>query len=320
MALSVYVYFNSQKTFEAKFKNIDGLPKGAQVTALGVPIGKVIGTKPTKDGIKVIIKITNKSLLFPVPGSQLTITSFRPNQGRILEIVPPSQKLSEDKALIIQEPITTESWLAASLDLLEDLKSFSQEAIKYVSPENFEKVRLAFQNALEALDKTVVNLQKHEEDLAALESNLGEKANQANALLVRLYRSIESLNKVVSSENFKTSLRGDLNDFSKNLGAISANIVTPKFTNDLANFKTQILDHLNQINALLTKADSRINDPELLESIMDFNNHVSNLNAFYEELNKKDIRKIVKEAVKNAREITTKASRGFTRKAPTKQN
>ena len=47
----------------------------------------------------------------------------------------------ENKAWIIKEPITTESWFYASLDILDGIKQFSESAIKVVTPENFNKAR-----------------------------------------------------------------------------------------------------------------------------------------------------------------------------------
>src|SRR3990167_1209437 len=93
LVLGIYIYFNPEETFEAKFKNIDGLPKGAPVTALGVKVGEVVRTRSISDGVIVTVKITNKSFLKPLPGSQLTITSFRPSQGRVLEISAPDENI-----------------------------------------------------------------------------------------------------------------------------------------------------------------------------------------------------------------------------------
>ena len=114
----IYSYFNSQKIFEAKFKNIDGLPIGAKVTALGTRIGEIIKAKPVNDGVIVTVRITNKYFAGPEPGSQLVITSFRPGQGRVLEVIPPGTELPENKAWIIKEPVTADNWLQASLDFL----------------------------------------------------------------------------------------------------------------------------------------------------------------------------------------------------------
>ena len=68
IGVSTYTYYNSQRTFEAKFKNIDGLPKGAKVTFLGVKIGEVIRTRPDHDGVIVTVRITNKKVPNPKAG------------------------------------------------------------------------------------------------------------------------------------------------------------------------------------------------------------------------------------------------------------
>ena len=177
IGVSAYVYHNSQRTFEAKFKNIDGLPKGAAVTALGVKVGEVIKTRATHEGVIVTIKITNKSVPVPMAGSQLTITSFRPAQGRVLEIVPQESKLNETKAWIIQEPITTESWLHASLDLAERLKSFSETIIKHVTPENFEAARTTFSRASQSLTQTTGHLIEYESNLINLKNKISNKSS-----------------------------------------------------------------------------------------------------------------------------------------------
>src|SRR3989338_7494487 len=106
----IYIYFNPEETFQAKFKNIDGLPTGAAVTALGVRIGEVLRTKSVGDGVIVTVRITNKSVPKPPSGSQLAITSFRPGQGRVLEVIPADQVLAEDRELIIPAPLPHETW------------------------------------------------------------------------------------------------------------------------------------------------------------------------------------------------------------------
>ena len=301
---SIYVHENSERTFQAKFKNIDGLPQGAKVTALGVKVGEVIKTKPSHDGIIVTVRITHKSFPIPEAGSQLTITSFRPNQGRVLEIVSPSSKLSETKAWIIQEPITTDSWLHASLDLLDGLKNFSQTIIKYVTPANFEKVRSAFIEASESLNQTANNLRKYEESLANAKEKFSSSTHEANLLLLELTRPISSLNKIITDKDITTSLKTELPDLTKNLTLISQNISKPEFTQNITNFKTKVLDSLNQINASLVSYDQMITNPELKKKIKNFNGHVSNLNTFYDNLNKQDLRKL-KVAASKAREITS---------------
>lgn len=308
ISVGVYAYCSSQRTFEAKFKNIDGLPKGAPVTALGVKIGEVVRTKPTKDGIIVTVKITNKSVSNPQAGSQLTITSFSPNQGRVLEIIPPNSEVNDTTAFIVQEPITTESWLHASLNLLEGLKSFSQFAVQYVTPENFEKLRSAFSEASESLRLTVNNLLQYEATLASVKQGFVRKSDEANKLLKRLQKPINSLNEIVNDKNLPRSLKNDLAGFSKNLNSISVNIADPNFINNINNFKVGILDHLNQVSASLIAEDQNIKDPELQQKLKTFNEHLVNLNTFYNSLNEKDVKKITKAGVKKARETVTRAS------------
>jgi predicted translin family RNA/ssDNA-binding protein len=304
LVVGVYIYFNPEETFEAKFKNIDGLPKGAPVTALGVKIGEVIKTKSTEDGVLVTVRITNKSLLKPPPGSRLAITSFRPNQGRVLEIVPSDENLGE-KAYIIQEPITNESWLHASLDILDNLKEVSGQIIKYVTPENFEKARTAFSRASESLNETANNLLGHESDLINMKQKLAKKTSDANELLVRLRSPIASLNKVINNKNITTSFKGDLMEFSDNLTKISQNISKPEVINDIKAFKTDILNHLNEVNDSLTLVSNDLVNSDLSKNLMDFNTHVEKLNAFYDEVNKKDLEKPVKDLARKARETTT---------------
>lgn len=307
IAIGVYTYYTSQKTFQAKFKNIDGLPKGAEVTALGVKVGEVIRAKPISDGILVTIRIKNKSYE-PEPGSQLTITSFRPNQGRILEIIPPKSELPETKAWIVQEPITTESWLHASLELLDNLKSFSQYLIAYVTPENFEAARTAFSRASESLSETAGKIQSYNENLLELKNSLAAKGSEANALLIKLQKPINSLNKVINDKKMTSSFKGQLDEFSDRLNSISQNITKADFYTNLSSFKTNILDQLNQINASLIANNQKIKGQPFSQKLKSFNEHLTNLNQFYDSLNENDIKKIAKDSVKKAKEATIKAS------------
>lgn len=303
----VFVYRNSQRTFEAKFKNIDGLPVGAQVTALGVPVGKVIKTRPYKDGIIVTIRITNKRIQNPVPGSQLTITSFRPGRGRVLEIIPPQEDLSDDKSFIVQEPITTDSWLNAALDLLDGLKYFSNAVIKQVTPENFQRTRLAFSRASESLNQIADKLAQYESTLSSVKDKFATRASEANALLMRLQEPVASLNKIVDDKNLPESLKHDLEQFSQNLSDITANITKEDFVQNAIAYKTMILNVLNDINSSLVEADEQIKDPVLKEKIRSFNEHLVNLNARNEMISVEDINNLRK-VVKNAKELTVKAS------------
>lgn len=304
--VSILLYYNSQRTFQAKFKNIDGLPIGAQVTALGVKVGEVIRTKADNDGIVVTIRITNKKFESPAPGSQLAITSFRPNQGRVLEVVPPKDDLSEAKSWLVQEPITTESWLHASIELLEGLKSFSNVIIKNLTPENFTVVRQSFSSASESLNQIANRLVEYESNLVKVKEKLSVKANEANTLLLGLQGPIKSLNKIINDKELVSSL-DDLNGFSKNLAVISKDITSEDFLNNLTNRKTMILARLNQINASLIKADKELTNSDLKQNIKTFNEHITNLNTFNEMIQAEDIKK-VKQIVKEARDITTKAS------------
>ena len=300
----VYAYQLSGKTFEAKFKNIDGLPKGAQVSFLGVKVGEVTKTKAVKDGVIVTIRIKKKDFT-PMPGYELTITSFRPGHGRVLEIIPPASELPDTKSWIVQEPITTESWLHAGLELLDGLKSFSETVMKYITPENFEKARKYFSTASELLNQTVTNLYDYNVNLIEIKDKLSDKTSEVNKLLIQLQKPINSLNTIITDKNLTATFKDELGGITNNLNKISNSITKPEFVEDVKTFKTGILDYLNEINSSLTLGDEMIKAPELLKKIKTFNIHVSNLNNFYDSLNKKDIGKIAKESVKKAREVTT---------------
>lgn len=305
LILGIYVYLNPEETFVAKFKNIDGLPTGAPVTALGVKIGEVIKTKSVSDGVLVTVRIINKSISKPPKGSQLSITSFRPNQGRVLEIVPSGDVSSSEKALIIQEPITNETWLYSSIELLDGLKTFSEHVIKQVTPENFEKVRLALSIASESLNETANNLLEHESDLISVKQKLDKKAEGANALLVRLKKPIASLNKVLSDKNLSINFKNDLAKISDDLTRISEGISDPKTLTNLKNFKTDILNHLNDVNVSLNSTSDSVQNSTLSKNLMEFNSNLQDLNTLYEEVSKKDVAKMAKKTAKQAREVTT---------------
>lgn len=303
IGVSCYVYYNSQRTFEAKFKNIDGLPKGASVTALGVKIGEVIRTRPTNDGIIVTVRITNKSASKPQGGSELSITSFRPGHGRVLEVIPPSVELPETEAWIVEEPITTENWLNASLELLEGLKNFSSAIIKYVTPENFELARSAFSEASDVLKQTVIRLWEHESNLINLKKDFSAKAEETNQLLLEVQKPISALNEIINDKKITTAFKSELSGFSNNLAAISKNITSNEFLTNLSLFKSKILDNLNEINASLTSLDKSVTDSEIKQKLKSFNLHLTNLNAFYDRLKNQDVQKI-KLSLKKAREAT----------------
>ena len=320
--VSIFAYCNSQRTFEAKFKNIDGLPVGAQVTALGVEVGNVVKTRPYKDGVIVTIKIKNKKIGMPPPGSYLTITSFRPNQGRVLEIIPPKDELSDSKALIVQEPITTESWLHASFDLLEGLKNFSEVVIKTFTHENFEKVRLSFQRASESLNQTAEKLGTYEKTLISVKNNLASGANEANVLLIRVQKPLASLNRIIGDKNLPEALKGDLNKFSQDLDEITRDISGEDFVQNIAIYKTMILEALNRVNSSLIEADRDVTDPVLKQKIKTYSEHLANLNSFHEMITPEDIRNI-SNVIKNAKEVTIQASKSteeLNKKFESKQN
>ena len=305
LVLGVYIYVNPEETFEAKFKNIDGLPKGAPVAVLGVKIGEVVKVKPVRDGVLVTVRMFDKSVSKPPPGSQLVITSFRPNQGRVLEIISPGENPDTNKAYIIQEPIASESWMHASLELLDRLKEFSGQLVKYATPENFEKVRISFSRASESLNETANNLLEHESDLISMKHKLTKKTTEANAVLIQLRKPIADLNKVINDKDITTFFKGDFKELSGSLAKISENISNPKVVRDLKSFKTDILNHLNEVNASLTSGSEGLANSELSKNLMDFNAHIEKLNIFYDELNKKNIRKVVKDTAKKAKEVTT---------------
>jgi archaellum component FlaC len=94
-------------------------------------------------------------------------------------------------------------------------------------------------------------------------------------------------------------------EFSDNLTKISQNISKPEVINDIKAFKTDILNHLNEVNDSLTLVSNDLVNSDLSKNLMDFNTHVEKLNAFYDEVNKKDLEKPVKDLARKARETTT---------------
>lgn len=307
IGVCIFVIYNSQRTFEAKFKNIDGLPIGAQVTALGVRVGEVVRTKTTDDGVIVTVRITNSKFGRPEPGSLLTITSFRPNQGRVLEIIPAGEKLDDSKSWIIQEPVTNESWLSASIELLDGLKHFSETVVKHITPENTKKTREAVSKASESLNETATFLVENGRRLTELRDKITSKANETNALLVRLQKPLKLLNEVINDKELSTLLKGDLRDFSQNLTSISDNITSEKFLNDVTLFKTNILDRLNSLSTTLSRLDVGVKDPLLKQNIKDYTKSLENLNALYEMIKPEDIQEL-RQVAKSAREVTTELS------------
>lgn len=308
IATGIFVYRNSQRTFEAKFKNIDGLPIGAPVTALGVKVGEVIRTRPLDDGVSVTIKITNMAIPKPPPGSLLTITSLKPAQARTLEIIPPDFEATETKAWLVREPITTESWLHASLELLDGLKRFSEATLKVFTPENLKKARTSISAASDTLSDTAENMRKYEEELASITKRLSLKADEANRLVNNLQHSLASLNTIMENKDIAKNLKDNLETFSANVAEISMTVSKPDFISSVSDVKTMIIDQLNQANSVLADARKNIKDPALLENIKNFNSYVTRLNEFYKELDGKEAGKFMRDKVSKGKELATKAS------------
>lgn len=309
-AITSYIFYNSQKTFEAVFKHVDGLPKGAPVTALGVKVGEVIRTKPTKDGIKVTVRITRKSFSRPEGGSQLAITSFRPGQGRVLEIIPTNEKLAETKAWIIQEPITAESWWHASIDILDGLENFSKVAIKQVTPENFTKVRTVLKGTSESLNHTAEHLSDYQDTLSSLEQNISSHSNEASMLLKKLEKSINHSDKNSKIEKTKEEIKNDLSDFSDDLSEISANVKDAKFSKELKSYKTNFQEYLVDVNESLIGESKKIADPEFKENYKSFNKTISDINSSLSKINlSEEKRNAIKSAISKLKELTTKTAK-----------
>lgn len=304
IVLTVIVHSNSRQVLKAKFKNIDGLPKGAPVTALGVRVGEVIKTKSTNDGVIVTIKITNKSFQNLQKTSELTITSFQPGHGRILEIIPFHGEFTESEAFLVQEPITTESWLHAALDLLEGLKIFSQAVMKHLTPENFNSVRTALKHATESLNKTTDKLSEYEANLINIRERFSKRTEEAYELIVMLKKPIESLNQIISNKGISGSQGRDLSGFVKNVQQISLDIASPDFLTNIKSKKIEILQDLNTVNTTLQTLDKKVLNSMLLQNIKEFNEHITNLNSFYSNLSEKDLKKIVRESINEARKTT----------------
>lgn len=309
VAVGVCVFYNSQRTFEAKFENIDGLPNGAPVTALGVRVGKVVKTTPVEDGIIVKIRITNNSFPYPPPGSKLAITSFRPGQGRLLEVIPPEEKLDKDTAWLVKEPVTSESWLHASLELVENLQDISKTIIKNVTPENLSKVRILIAQTSDTLEDMANSLRTYERNLDFITKRLSIKVDEANQLVNNLRNLLDSLNNLVKNDKLVSSLKGDVKTFSDKVAVIGEAIKTPDFKMTVEEFKTNILDHLNELSTTLTDAGKSIQESDIKQDIANFNEHVNNLNIFYDNVLKHDVKTITKESVEKAREAVTNASK-----------
>ena len=305
LAIGGFVIYNSGNTFQAKFKNIDGLPVGAPVTALGIDVGEVARTIPVNDGVIVTVKTKNKSFPKLPPGSQLTITTFGAGQGKVLEVIPPNEALDDNAAWIVQEPITTESWIHASVELFDEMQKFSEFIIRKFTPENFDKMRSSFSEASESLEQTVQNLKQHQQKLTDLKEDLATKANDANQLLVQLQKPIAELNSIISDKGLASNFKGGFDEFSENLDKLSKNITDPKVVTNIKSFKSQVLNNLNEINTSLSALDETVTDPELTTKLKDFNQHVKKLNQFYEGLDNEKVTENVKKSVEVTKELTT---------------
>lgn len=310
LVISIYIFYNSQKTFEAVFKNVDGLPKGAPVTALGVKIGEVVRAKPIKDGIKVTVRITRKSFPRPEAGSQLTITSFRPGQGRVLEIIPPEKKLVENKAWIVQEPITAESWLYASIDILNGLEKFSQSAIKTVTPENFDKARGLLSGASKNLNNTANHLAKYEENLVSLEKNVSSRSAEGEALLKRIQRSLGGITRNLKSIDNEANVKERFSAFSEKLVSVGEHMKDEKLSDDLKECKNTVQEYLVDVNESLIDESKKIADSEFKNNHHDFNRALVKGNAALDKVNlDEEKRNRIKTAAAQLKEITTEAAK-----------
>lgn len=307
---TIYSFNSSKRIFQAKFTNVEGLPLGASVTALGVRIGEVVRTDPDKDnGVIVTVKITNKSVPIPPPGSRITITSFKPGAGNNLEIIYPSESESNNKAWLVQEPISLENWLFCSFEILEGLKKYSQKTIEYLTPENITKIRKVAKNTSDTLRDTADALTIYENNLSIFQKKLSLKGEQAKLLLNNLKGSISSLNDIVNDEEFIENFKEGAGDLTKDLNTISVSLQDSKSMEDRKKFKENILDKLNQISIYSTSAKDKVSNPKLKQNIVKFNNHIKNLNDFYETLNEKDIKTVTKNSVAQAKENSIKINK-----------
>ena len=303
LCLGISVFSSAEKTFEAKFKNIDGLPKGAPVTALGVKIGEVVKTRTIKDGIIVNVKITNTTFPKPEAGSQLAITSFRPNQGRVIEIISPDKIADENKAWIIKEPITTESWFYASLDILDGIKQFSESAIKVVTPENFNKARTTISMISGSVQETANRFAEHEGDLISLKRKLEVKASEANTLLVRLKEPINKLNELIYIDGNVGETKKDLRDFTGLVASISTNVSDNDFVTMIKSFKMNILNHLNEVNDSLIEQDTDVIKSTLPKKLQAVNKNLESLNNKVGSINSKDLKPKTLKSLEKAKSI-----------------
>jgi len=305
LGLTTYVIYSSQRTFQATFKNVDGLPKGAPVTALGVRVGEVIRTKPFKNGILVTIRITKKSFKTPEPGSQLTITSFRPGQGRVIEVIPPKEKIDERNAWVIQEPITNQSWLYASLDILDGIERFSRDVIVHVTPENFTKTRSALKIASTSLNQTASHLSNYQESLLILKDNLSEKADEGSRVVNKANITLSMLSKSLNIDS--TGVKNSFSEFTDDLSNVSVSVGNSTLPGKLKFFKSSIQDYLTDVNSSLIQDGKNIDNPLYKEKYFEFKSGIQKLNTL---IAKHDVSKVLsfKEKVHKASEATARTS------------
>ena len=306
LILGLYLFFNPEQNFEAKFKNVDGLPKGAPVTALGVKIGEVARTKALAEGIIVTVRLTNPSVAKPPPGSQITITSFRPGQGRVLEVIFPESVVNKDSGIIVEEPVTNESWLEASIELLDNLKDFSGFVVKKVTPENIQNIKGVLSKTSDSVTQTAARLEKHTEALGKLKKNIDANASEANKLLGKLSAPVSSLNSEINDKSKVTALKKDVNYFASKLSNISRKVSLPEFPANIRLIKNDVLNYLKEVNTSLTENSLELNNPELPAKINEFNKNLGNLNAIYEKVNTAELGKSIKEKAEKGKDFAVK--------------
>ncbi len=302
--VTFYIFKNSEKTFEAVFKHVDGLPKGAPVTALGVKVGEVVRSKPIKNGILVKIRITRKDFSLPHPGSQLSITSFRPGQGRVIEVIPPKNREEETRAWIINEPITAETWLYASIEILDGLKSASQSILKHVTPENFDKARIVLKNTSETLDVTKDHLTVYQDRLVSLENNLSKKAEEGNLLFQDLKSKTNSLKRNLDIKTASGEVNNDFSTFSNKVQLISENILKTDFLSKFNDFKINVINSLDEVNDSLVEDGQKVTNKEFKDKFKSINQRLVSANSHLEKIDKSKIQGLKVNASKTRETLT----------------
>ena len=299
-AVTIYVFFDSKNTFTAKFANIDGLPLGAPVTALGVKIGKVVSTRAVSDGVLVKVKVTNKSVPKPPSGSKLSITSFAPAKGRTLEVVLPDA-VEESEAWIIQDPISTQTWLLAAIEILDNIKSVSLKTIEVVTPQNVHKVRSVIGDISDTLKDTGSNLRFHENRLSDLHRRFDNNADKTKELLTLFQGSINSLEKIFDNKEFTSKFKSEVEELEEDLAVVAKTVNNPEFKITTKKYRDNMIQSLDKIQLRIQAFRDRINDKELLEEFDKFNEYIVKLNSLCAELNKRDIHQEVGEGVHKGR-------------------